>query len=102
MQDASSLATEILQGKGYVVLPELFMAKEISEARCHILNLAKEQPTGRFMRVGERSRFCFGKLQSEICSTLGKLCPASFANFPSTSQSQIDAVTRLRVSNGSF
>ena len=56
MQDTASLAEEIVQGKGYVLLPELFTPREISEARLHILNLATEQPTGRFLKTGERSR----------------------------------------------
>jgi ectoine hydroxylase-related dioxygenase (phytanoyl-CoA dioxygenase family) len=56
MQDAASLAEEIVQGKGYVLLPELFTPREISEARLHVLNLATEQPAGRFLKTGERSR----------------------------------------------
>jgi hypothetical protein len=50
------LVEEILEGKGYVVLPELFEPTAISEARLHILKLAREQPPGRFLKVGERSR----------------------------------------------
>ena len=56
MQDTTSLAEEIVQGKGYVLLPELFTPREISEARLHILNQAAEQPAGRFLKTGERSR----------------------------------------------
>ena len=56
MQDAVSLADEIVQGKGYVLLPELFTPKEISEARLHILKLATEKPTGRFLESSQRSR----------------------------------------------
>lgn len=56
MQDAASLAKEIVRGKGYVLLPELFTPREISEARSHVLNLATEQPAGRFLKTGERSR----------------------------------------------
>jgi predicted amidohydrolase len=53
MQDAASLAEEIVQGKGYVLLPELFTPREISEARSHILKQATEQPAGRFLKTGE-------------------------------------------------
>ncbi|MGV0025275.1 phytanoyl-CoA dioxygenase family protein [Phormidesmis priestleyi] len=56
MPDATSLAEEIVQGKGYVLLPELFTPREISEARLQILQLAAEQPAGRFLKAGERSR----------------------------------------------
>lgn len=56
MQDTASLAEEIVQGKGYVLLPELFTPREVSEARLHILNLATQQPAGRFLKTGERSR----------------------------------------------
>jgi ectoine hydroxylase-related dioxygenase (phytanoyl-CoA dioxygenase family) len=56
MQDVASLAKEILQGQGYVLLPELFTPREVSEARSHILKLAIEEPVGRFMKAGERSR----------------------------------------------
>ncbi|GAP98379.1 phytanoyl-CoA dioxygenase family protein [Leptolyngbya sp. NIES-2104] len=56
MQDAASLAAEIVQGKGYVVLPELFTGREISEARSHLLKLAADEPAGRFLKTGERSR----------------------------------------------
>jgi ectoine hydroxylase-related dioxygenase (phytanoyl-CoA dioxygenase family) len=56
MQDAALLAKEIIQGKGYVLLPELFAPEEMTEARSHILSLTTEQPAGRFLKVGERSR----------------------------------------------
>jgi len=56
MQDVASLAEEIIRGKGYVLLPELFTLKEVSEARLQILKLASEQPVGRFLKAGERSR----------------------------------------------
>ena len=56
MQDISLLAEEIVQGKGYVLLPELFTPKEISEARSHILRVATEQPAKRFLKDGARSR----------------------------------------------
>jgi ectoine hydroxylase-related dioxygenase (phytanoyl-CoA dioxygenase family) len=56
MQDVASLAKEIVQGKGYVLLPELFTPKEVSEARAHILELARAEPSGRFLKTGERSR----------------------------------------------
>ncbi|NJK60775.1 MAG: phytanoyl-CoA dioxygenase family protein [Oscillatoriales cyanobacterium SM2_1_8] len=56
MQDAASLAQEIVQGKGYILLPALFTLEEVSEARLHILKLAQEEPAGRLLKVGERSR----------------------------------------------
>lgn len=56
MQDATSLAEEIVQGKGYVLLPELFTPKEVSEARLHLLELAKAKPAGRFLKTSERLR----------------------------------------------
>lgn len=56
MQDVASLAKEIVQGKGYVLLPGLFTPKEVSEARSHILELAGAEPSGRFLKAGERSR----------------------------------------------
>ena len=56
MQDVAFLAEEIVRGKGYVLLPELFTPKEISIARSHILNLAIKQPAGSFLKNGERSR----------------------------------------------
>lgn len=53
MQD---FAREIVLGKGYAILPELFTPQEISAARAHILELATAQPAGRFMQAGARSR----------------------------------------------
>jgi ectoine hydroxylase-related dioxygenase (phytanoyl-CoA dioxygenase family) len=53
MQD---FAREIVLGKGYAILPELFTPEEISEARAQILELATAQPVGRFMQAGARSR----------------------------------------------
>jgi ectoine hydroxylase-related dioxygenase (phytanoyl-CoA dioxygenase family) len=54
--NAASLAEEIVQGKGYVLLPDLFTPREVSEARLRILQLAAEQPVGRVLKAGERSR----------------------------------------------
>ncbi len=45
-----------MQGKGYVLLPELFTPHEIFEARSYLLELAKEEPAGRILKVDERSR----------------------------------------------
>jgi ectoine hydroxylase-related dioxygenase (phytanoyl-CoA dioxygenase family) len=56
MENTASLAAEIVQGKGYIVLPDLFTPQEIAEARSHILQLATEEPTGRFLKTGQRSR----------------------------------------------
>lgn len=56
MLDTASLAEEIVHGKGYVLLPELFTQKEISEARLQILQLAAGQPAGRFLNAGKRLR----------------------------------------------
>lgn len=56
MQNLASLAEEIVRGKGYVLLPELFTSEEVSDARSHILKLAEEQPAGRLLKTGERSR----------------------------------------------
>jgi Phytanoyl-CoA dioxygenase (PhyH) len=56
MQDITALLEEIVQGKGYVVLPELFTYQEIAEARLRILDLASKEPSGRFLKTGERSR----------------------------------------------
>jgi ectoine hydroxylase-related dioxygenase (phytanoyl-CoA dioxygenase family) len=56
MQDVVAFVREIVEGKGYVLLPELFTAKEMAEARLRILKLASEQPTGRFLSVEQRSR----------------------------------------------
>ena len=56
MQDAASLAEEIVQGKGYVLSPELFTPKDISESRLRILKLATEEPAERFLKAGQRSR----------------------------------------------
>jgi ectoine hydroxylase-related dioxygenase (phytanoyl-CoA dioxygenase family) len=66
MHDVASLVEEIVRGKGYVLLPGLFMPEEVSEARSQILKLASEQPVGRFLKSGERSRL-YGLLEeSEI------------------------------------
>ncbi|MBD2460532.1 phytanoyl-CoA dioxygenase family protein [Oscillatoria sp. FACHB-1407] len=54
--DAVSLAEEIVYGKGYVILPELFPPQEVAEARLQILQLVAKQPVGRLLKVGERSR----------------------------------------------
>lgn len=56
MLDTAFLAEEIVQGKGYVLLPELFDSQKVAEARLQILQLAAEQPAGRFLQVEERSR----------------------------------------------
>ena len=56
MQNEVILAEELVEGPGYVLLPELFNPKEMSEARLHILKLAAEEPAGRFLKAGERSR----------------------------------------------
>ena len=53
---SASLAEEIVQGKGYVLLPELFTPGEMAEAREHILRRAAEQPEGKFLQEGGRSR----------------------------------------------
>ncbi|MBE9100583.1 phytanoyl-CoA dioxygenase family protein [Vacuolonema iberomarrocanum] len=53
---SSSLAEEIVQGKGYVLLPELFTPEEMAEARAHILRRASEQPEGKFLHQDGRSR----------------------------------------------
>jgi hypothetical protein len=48
MQNVAALAAEIVQGKGYVLLPELFPPEEISTARSRILQLATAAPvTGK-------------------------------------------------------
>jgi ectoine hydroxylase-related dioxygenase (phytanoyl-CoA dioxygenase family) len=56
MQNVAALATEIVQGKGYVMLPELFPPEEIAAARSRILHIATTEPTGRFLKTGDRSR----------------------------------------------
>lgn len=56
MFDAASLAKEIVQGDGYVVLLELFSAEEMAEARALILRVAEEKPDGRFLYRDGRSR----------------------------------------------
>lgn len=56
MDNAASLAAEIIHGKGYVLLPDLFPPQEIAEARSHILQLAAAEPAGRFLKAGQRSR----------------------------------------------
>ncbi|MEB3295148.1 MAG: phytanoyl-CoA dioxygenase family protein [Synechococcales bacterium] len=56
MQDIASLSAEIVHGKGYVVLPELFTPDEMATARSHLLNLATEEPPGRILKAGARSR----------------------------------------------
>ena len=56
MQD---FAREIVLGKGYAILPELFTPQEISAARAHILELATAQPAGRFMQAGASSTNCW-------------------------------------------
>jgi ectoine hydroxylase-related dioxygenase (phytanoyl-CoA dioxygenase family) len=56
MQNVAALAAEIVQGKGYVLLPELFPPEEISTARSRILQLATAEPAGRFLKTGDRSR----------------------------------------------
>lgn len=55
MQDAATLAAAIVRGTGYVVLPELFTPREMSEARLHILELAAEEPAGRSLKTGQRT-----------------------------------------------
>jgi ectoine hydroxylase-related dioxygenase (phytanoyl-CoA dioxygenase family) len=58
MSNASSspLADEIVQGRGYVLLPELFTPEEMAEARAQILRRASEQPEGKFLHQDGRSR----------------------------------------------
>ncbi|MBW4527172.1 MAG: phytanoyl-CoA dioxygenase family protein [Phormidium tanganyikae FI6-MK23] len=56
MQDTASLSEEIVHGKGYVLLPELFIPRKIAEARLHLLKLATEEPTGRILKSDKRSR----------------------------------------------
>jgi ectoine hydroxylase-related dioxygenase (phytanoyl-CoA dioxygenase family) len=56
MQNVASLAAEIVQGRGYVLLPELFPPEEVSEARSRILQLATAEPAGRILQTGDRSR----------------------------------------------
>jgi ectoine hydroxylase-related dioxygenase (phytanoyl-CoA dioxygenase family) len=56
MQDLESLSAEIVHGKGYVLLPELFTPEEVSEARSHILRLVTEEPVGRILKTDDRSR----------------------------------------------
>jgi ectoine hydroxylase-related dioxygenase (phytanoyl-CoA dioxygenase family) len=56
MQNVTSLATEIVQGKGYVLLPELFPPEAISAARSRILQLATAEPAGRCLKTDNRSR----------------------------------------------
>jgi ectoine hydroxylase-related dioxygenase (phytanoyl-CoA dioxygenase family) len=56
MQNIAALAAEIVQGKGYVLLPELFPPEEISAARSGILQLATAAPAGRCLKTGDRSR----------------------------------------------
>ncbi len=56
MQNVKPLAEEIIQGKGYIVLPELFSPQEIAEARLRILELVAQEQTGRLLKTGDRSR----------------------------------------------
>lgn len=66
MQNSAHLADELLNGKGFVVLPGLFSSKEVAEARLRILELAEGEPAGRFIKAGERSRLYHVLEESEI------------------------------------
>jgi len=52
----ASIAEEIVQGKGYVLLPDLCTPSEMAEARLHILKLAAAEPAGRFLKSEGRLR----------------------------------------------
>lgn len=67
MTDAASLAREIIEGQGYVVLPSLLTAAQAREARSHVLQLAqKHRKPDRISLAGERERV-FGLIyQGEV------------------------------------
>jgi len=56
MQNTVDLAREIVEGVGYVILPELFDPDKISAARSHLLQLASEEPDGRILKSAKRTR----------------------------------------------
>lgn len=57
MEDVASLVDEILEGKGYVLIPELLSATQTQEARSLILKLAEEErQQGKLLIDGERER----------------------------------------------
>jgi hypothetical protein len=84
MHDVASLAEEIVRGKGYVLLPGLFMPEETSEARSQILKLASEQPVG-FSRTSRSCSHDRLRQMSASETLLLAVCPC--ASSPSDSGS---------------
>ena len=60
MENLTSLADEITQGKGYVVLPEVLSPTQADEARSLVLEIAeKEKPLGKVL-LGEHKERVYG------------------------------------------
>lgn len=66
MQATTSIAEEIVQGNGYVLLPDLFTPSKMAEARRLILKLAATEPVGRFLKSDGRSRLYWLLEEAEI------------------------------------
>ncbi|MCW5317901.1 phytanoyl-CoA dioxygenase [Nostoc sp. KVJ3] len=57
MKDVVSLVEEIIQGKGYVLIPELLSPVQSEEARSLVLEIAeKEKPLGKVLLDDQRER----------------------------------------------
>jgi ectoine hydroxylase-related dioxygenase (phytanoyl-CoA dioxygenase family) len=57
MKDVASLVDEIIEGKGYVLLPEVLSATQAEEARSLVLKLAQEErQQGKSLIDGQRER----------------------------------------------
>ncbi len=57
MKDVASLVDEIIQGKGYVLIPEVLSTKQAEEARLLVLKLVEEErQQGKLLIDGERER----------------------------------------------
>lgn len=57
MKDVASLVDEIIEGKGYVLLPEVLSATQAEEARSLVLKRAEEgRQQGKSLIDGQRER----------------------------------------------
>ncbi|NMG08043.1 phytanoyl-CoA dioxygenase family protein [Brasilonema sp. UFV-L1] len=57
MKEVASLVDEIIQGKGYVLIPEVLSAEQAQEARSLVLKLAQEErQQGKLLIDGDKER----------------------------------------------
>lgn len=65
MKNIISIAEEILEGRGFVVIPEVLSAREAQEARSTIVQLADtEKQQGKLLIDGNRERL-FGLIYKD-------------------------------------